>query len=119
MNRYRISSRKLLKLPSAPTRDSAAVWAIVTTRTEVVARIGRNESIALMRVCDPPYIVMAITEIKPSAEKISTMAPKPLKTLAPAMLMACTASNVSPVLMAAASTVPRHISQMAPSAEPQ
>ena len=39
----------------------------------------------------------AVTEISPSAAKISTIAPKPLNTLSPAMLIASMVSKVSPV----------------------
>ena len=46
-----------------------------------------NESIALISVSDPPYMFSAITETSPSAARISTIAPKPLKTWSPAALI--------------------------------
>ena len=39
---------------------------------------------ALISVSEPPYMFSAVTEISPSAERMSTIAPKPLKTLSPA-----------------------------------
>ena len=61
---------------------------IVTIRTISVGRTLRNESIALISVSEPPYMFSAVTEMSPSEAKISTIAPNPLNTLSPAMLIA-------------------------------
>ena len=65
--------------------ESAAVKPMVTIRTLSVGRTCLNESIALISVSDPPYMFSAVTETRPSAEKISTIAPKPVKTWSPAL----------------------------------
>ena len=57
----------------------------MTTRTSRVGCTRLNESNALIRVSEPPYMFSAITEISPSAEKIRMIAPKPWKTWSPAL----------------------------------
>src|ERR1700748_2391001 len=60
MNRYKTSSRKLLKFPrkflfaaSAPTSESSAVKPTVTTRSPRVGRTLRNASTAVISVREP------------------------------------------------------------------
>jgi len=72
---------------------------------------------ALIRVSDPPYMFRAVTEIRPSVEKMRTMAPKPVNTRSPTAFSDVIVSNL--VAAHAASAAPRHMSQIAPSAEPQ
>src|SRR5690349_90739 len=104
-------------MSSAGTRESTAVTTMVTMRTVAVGRTFENESIALIRVSDPPYMFRAVTEIRPSVEKTRAMAPKWLNTWSPAEPSEAMVSNLEPAQEASAA--PRHMSQMAPSAEPQ
>src|SRR4051812_47152288 len=97
--------------------DSTAVSRIVTMRTVEVGRTLRNESAALIRVSEPPYMLRAVTETRPSIAKISTIPPKPWKARSPACWSEVIVSNLSPAHEASAA--PRHISQMPPRAEPQ
>ena len=93
---------------------------MVTIRTVSVGRPCLNESIALIRVSEPPYMFSAVTDTRPSAAKISTIAPKPLKTLSPAALIAAMPCRTDRrPAHAGRATAPRHISQTPPSAEPQ
>lgn len=110
-------ARKLLLAASAPTTDSTAVTPIVITRIETVGRTRRNESMPLINVSDPPYMFRAMTETSPSADRMRTTVPKPVKTLSPAALIEVIVSNFSPAH--AASNAPSTISQPPPSAEPQ
>ena len=55
-------------------RDSTAVKLMVTMRSVDVGRTFLNESIALIRVSEPPYMFSAVTEIRPSVEKIRAIA---------------------------------------------
>jgi len=82
-----------------------------------VGRTFLNESIALIRVSDPPYMFSAVTEIRPSTEKIRTIAPKPEKTRSPAALIDAIVSKPSPAH--AASAEPMHMIQIAPRPEPE
>jgi hypothetical protein len=76
-----------------------------------------NESIALIRVSEPPYMFSAVTETRPRVAKSSTIAPKPLNTLSPAALIERIVSKSLPAQ--AASSAPSVISQTPPSAEPK
>ena len=61
-------------LARAPTSESTAVSVTVTTRTPRVGCTRLNESNALIRVSEPPYMFSAITESSPSAEKTRMIA---------------------------------------------
>ena len=98
--------------------DRIAVMPIVTTRTDVVGWTRLNESIALIRVSEPPYMFSAVTETRPSADRISTIAPKPLNTLFAGRVDRSRSSSKS-LPAHAASSAPRIIIQAPPSAEPQ
>jgi hypothetical protein len=126
MNRYKTSSRKLLKFPrkffvaaSAPTSESAAVRPTVTTRRPRVGRTFRNESTALIRVSEPPYMFSAVTETRPSVARMSTIAPKPVKTWSPTWSSSAMAVPLKFLPAQAASTEPTIIIQAPPIAEPQ
>src|SRR3954464_4613235 len=97
--------------------DSTAVKTMVAIRTVLVGRTRLNESIALIRVSEPPYMFSAVTETRPSIEKISTALPTPSNRVSPAALREPMVSNLSPAQTASAA--PRHIGQMAPSDDPQ
>src|SRR5690349_9722519 len=101
----------------AGMRDSTAVKVMVAMRSVLVGLIFLNESIALINVSEPPYMFSAVTEMRPRVEKTSAIAPKPENTSLPAASIDAIVSNLSPAH--AASAAPRHISQIAPSAEPQ
>jgi hypothetical protein len=38
-----------------------------------------KESIALIKVSEPPYMFRAVTEMRPSVEKMRAIPPKPVK----------------------------------------
>ncbi len=94
---------------------------MVMTRRLIVGRTRLNESIALISVSEPPYMFSAITDTNPSAARISTIAPKPVKTWSPAALIARmpVESFLNSGAAQATSTEPTTISQPPPSAEPQ
>ena len=126
MNRYRTSSRKLSKFPrkfwvaaSAPTTDSTAVRVTVVIRTASVGRTLLNESIALISVSDPPYMFSAVTEIRPSAATMRTIAPKPVNTWSPTRLSSPIPVPSKLLPAHAASTAPTIIIQAPPIADPQ
>src|SRR4051794_30024128 len=114
-----------MKLPLmniAGTTDNNAVTRTVMMRMPVVGTTLRTESTALMRVSEPPYMFSAVTDARPSTEKINAMAPKPLNTWSPALLIAATPRPKSSLLTPdhqVASAAPRHISQPPPSADPK
>src|SRR4051812_42968370 len=123
MKKYRTSSRKFSKLsrndeeaPQATTNDSSAVSPIITRRTVSVGRIFLNESAALIRVSEPPYMFKAVTESRPSAEKMRTTAPKPPKKWSPEDFRDSMVSKFSPAH--AASAEPMNMIQAAPRADP-
>ena len=60
-------------------RDSTAVKLMVMMRSVAVGRTFLKESIALIKVSDPPYMFRAVTEMRPSVEKMRAIAPKPEK----------------------------------------
>src|SRR5436190_19557720 len=97
--------------------DRTAVKTMVTIRTVLVGRTFLNESIALIRVSEPPYMFSAVTDTRPSIEKISTALPNPLNSVSPAALREPMVSKCLPAH--AASAAPRHIGQIAPSDDPQ
>ncbi len=92
---------------------------IVTSRTVIVGRTRLNESMPLINVRDPPYMFRAVTDIRPSADRISTMSPNPSKTLLPACRISemPVPSNLSPAQPA--SRAPSSISQPPPMADPR
>src|SRR5436853_146778 len=96
---------------------SIAVKTMVAIRTVLVGRTRLNESIALISVSEPPYMFSAVTETRPSIEKIRTAPPNPLKRVSPAFSRDAMVSKFLPAQVASAA--PRHIGQMAPSADPQ
>src|SRR5258705_2158934 len=104
-------------MSKAGIRESTAVKPMVRMRSGAVGRIFLNESIALIKVSDPPYMFKAVTEIRPRVENTRAIAPKPENTLSPASLIDAIVSKLAPAH--AASAAPRHISPIAPSAEPQ
>jgi len=72
-------------LISAGMTDSTAVKTMVTIRTVLVGSTRLNESIALISVSEPPYMFSAVTETRPSIEKIRTAPLNPLKRVLPAI----------------------------------
>ena len=106
-------------LASAPTSESTAVSVIVTSRTFSVGCTRLNESKALSRVSEPPYMFSAITETSPSAEKIRMIVAEAVEHLvagsAAARRSRC---RRRPCPAQAASAAPMHMIQTAPSAEP-
>src|SRR5450631_1579107 len=104
-------------MSKAGINERTAVAAMVMIRTLAVGLTLANESMALIKVSDPPVMFKAVTEIRPRVEKTKAMAPKPEKTWSPAAFSEAIVSNLAPAH--AASAAPRHMSQIAPSAEPQ
>jgi len=104
-------------MSKAGMRERTAVKVMVMMRTLAVGSTFLNESIALIRVSDPPYMFKAVTEIRPSVEKTRAIDPKPGNTRSPAAFSDAIVSKSVPAQ--AANADPKHISQMAPSAEPQ
>ncbi len=88
-------------------------------RTVIVGRTFRNESTELIRVSEPPYMFSAVTETRPSAARVRTTAPNPVKTWSP--ISSSSAMPVPSKLLPAqaASTAPTIIIQAPPIADPQ
>ena len=57
--------------------------AMVITRTPSVGRTFFSESIALIRVREPPYMLSAVTETSPKVAKISTTPRSPGRSRPP------------------------------------
>ena len=84
MNKYKISSRKLLKLLEEVRGGGERA-----DQREHRGQADRddpegerrptflNESTPLISVSEPPYMFSAVTETRPGAARISTIAPKP------------------------------------------
>ena len=105
-------------LARAPTSESTAVRVTVTTRTLRVGCTRLNESKALSRVSDPPYMFSAITESSPRAEKTRMIAPKPLKTWSPDFCSSGMPVPEKALPAHAARAAPMLMIQTAPSPEP-
>ena len=104
---------------SAPISESAAVRPIVMIRRLTVGRTFLNESTPLISVSDPPYMFSAVTETRPRAARISTIAPKPSNTLSPTASISAMPVPSKFLPAQAASTAPTIIIQPPPMAEPQ
>src|SRR6476660_4054670 len=71
--------RKFSPMSKAGMRDSTAVKLMVMMRSVDVGRTFLKESIALIKVSEPPYMFRAVTEMRPSVEKMRAIPPKPVK----------------------------------------
>lgn len=57
-------------MANAGMREGTALKAMVMMRTRAVGSTLLNESSALIKVSDPPYLFKAVTEMRPSVERV-------------------------------------------------